>query len=360
MDTFPDRQKVTINGNITVTANYSQNEYTLTIVSDHGMVTKSPDKLTYLYGEEVTLSATADPGWTFSGWTPSLTGNKIIINGNTTVTANYSQNEYTLTIVSDHGTVTKSPDKPTYHYGEEVTLSATADPGWTFTGWTPSLTGNKVTINGNTTVTANYSQNEYTLTIVSNHGTVTKSPDKLTYLYGEEVTLSAAADPGWTFTGWTPSLTGNKVTINGNITVTANYSQNEYTLTIVSDHGMVTKSPDKLTYLYGEEVTLSATADPGWTFTGWTPSLTAIKSPSTATPLSRPTTRRTNTPDIVSDHGTVTKNPDKLTYLYGEEVTLSATADPGWTFTGWTPSLTGNEVTIEGNTIVTANYSQNE
>ncbi len=63
--------------------------------------------------------------------------------------------------------MTKSPDKPTYHYGEEITLSATADPGWTFTGWTPSLTGNKVTINGNTTVTANYSQNEYTLTIVS-------------------------------------------------------------------------------------------------------------------------------------------------------------------------------------------------
>ncbi len=246
-------------------------------------MTKSPDKLTYLYGEEVTLSATADPGWTFTGWTPSLTGNKVTINGNTTVTANYSQNEYTLTIVSDHGTVTKNPDKLTYLYGEEVTLSAAADPGWTFTGWTPSLTGNKVTINGNTTVTANYSQDEYTLTVVSDHGTVTKSPDKLTYHYGEDVTLSATADPGWTFTGWTPSLTGNKVTINGNTTVTANYSQNEYTLTVVSDHGTVTKSPDKLTYRYGDVVTLTATPATGWTFGGWSGDLSGSTNPDTIT-----------------------------------------------------------------------------
>ena len=100
------------------------------------------------------------------------------INGDTTVTANYTQDEYTLTIVSAHGTVTKTPDQLTYHYGDSVTLVATADAGWTFTGFSsPS----PVTINGDTTITANYTQDEYTLTIVSAHGTVTKTPDQLTY-----------------------------------------------------------------------------------------------------------------------------------------------------------------------------------
>jgi hypothetical protein len=37
-----------------------------------------------------------------------------------------------------------------------VTLSITPDAGWTFSGWTPALTDNQVTITGNTTVTANY------------------------------------------------------------------------------------------------------------------------------------------------------------------------------------------------------------
>jgi len=67
-----------------------------------------------------------------------------------------TQDEYTLTVNSAHGAVTKSPDKATYHYGDVVTLGMTADPGWTFTGWTPSLPLDQVTITGDTTVTANF------------------------------------------------------------------------------------------------------------------------------------------------------------------------------------------------------------
>jgi PKD repeat protein len=34
------------------------------------------------------------------------------------------------------GTVTKQPDQDVYHYGDVVTLTASADLGWTFAGWT--------------------------------------------------------------------------------------------------------------------------------------------------------------------------------------------------------------------------------
>ena len=146
---------------------------------------------------------------TFTGWTPSLTDDKVTINGNTTVTANFTQDEYTLTIVSAHGTVTKDPEQATYHYGDKVTLSMAADR-WTFTDWTPALTDNKVTISGNTTVTANFTQDEYTLTIVSAHGTVTKDPEQATYHYGDEVTLSMAADPGLDLHGLDASPDGQQ------------------------------------------------------------------------------------------------------------------------------------------------------
>jgi len=205
-------------------------EYTLTIISDHGAVTKTPDQATYHYGDEVTLSMGAvDAGWTFTGWTPALVDNKVTIEGNTTVTANFTQEGYTLTIISDHGAVTKTPDQATYNYGDVVTLSmGTVDAGWTFTGWTPALVDNKVTIEGNITVTANFTQDEYTLTIISDHGAVTKTPDQATYHYGDEVTLSMTdIEQGWFFIGWTPPLTDNKVTITGDITVTANFTQNQ-------------------------------------------------------------------------------------------------------------------------------------
>ncbi len=352
---------VTIDADKSVTAHFTQIEYTLTIVSEHGTVTKTPNQTTYHYGDVVTLSATAAAGWTFTGWTPALTNNQVTITSNTSVTANYTQNEYTLTVISDHGTVTKSPYQATYHYGDVVTLSATAADGWTFSGWTPALTGNQVTITGNMTVTANYTQNEYTLTVISEHGTVTKTPNQATYHYGDVVTLSATAADGWTFSGWTPTLTGNQVTITSNTSVTANYTQNEYALTIVSEHGTVTKLPDQATYHYGDVVALSATAAAGWTFTGWTPALTGNQVTITGNmTVTANYTQNEYTLTIISEHGTVTKTPDQATYHYGDTVVLSVTAAPGWNFTGWTPELTGNQVTITSNTTITANYEQTE
>jgi len=84
----------------------------------------------------VVLEATADAGWTFTGFSGDTTTNSITIDANEVVTATFTQNEYTLTIntVGD-GSVAKSPDKATYHYNDVVVLEATADAGWTFTGF---------------------------------------------------------------------------------------------------------------------------------------------------------------------------------------------------------------------------------
>lgn len=68
--------------------------------------------------------------------------------------------EFTLTIVSAHGTVAKNPDQATYHEGDVVQLTAAPNAGWSFANWTGGLTGSanpgSVTIHGNTSVTANY------------------------------------------------------------------------------------------------------------------------------------------------------------------------------------------------------------
>lgn len=71
--------------------------------------------------------------------------------------ATRGEQEYTLTVNSAHGTVVKNPDWTTYHNNDMVELSVTPDPGWSFSGWTPSITTNRVTITDNTTVTANFS-----------------------------------------------------------------------------------------------------------------------------------------------------------------------------------------------------------
>ncbi len=65
----------------------------------------------------------------------------------------------------------------------------------------------------------------------------------------------------------------------------------------------------------------------------------------------------------VVGNGTVAQSPVKGTYLYGDSVALDADADLGWTFSGWSGDLGGNNtnesVTIDGSKVVTATFTQN-
>ena len=98
-----------------------------------------------------------------------------------------------------------------------VTLSAAADTGSTFAGWSGegcSGTGTcQVTMSQARSVTAAFTLNTYLLTVAKSGtgtGTVTSSPAGIacgttcsaSFDYNQLVTLSAAADTGSTFTGW--------------------------------------------------------------------------------------------------------------------------------------------------------------
>jgi len=145
-----------------------------------------------------------------------------------------AQDEYTLTInIVGNGSVAKSPDQATYHYGDAVQLAATANPGWTFDSWSGDLTSSTnpdtVTMDGDKMVTATFTQDEYTLTInIVGNGSVAESPDQATYHYGDTVQLAASADPGWTFDSWSGDLTSSTnpdtVTMDGDKTVTATFT----------------------------------------------------------------------------------------------------------------------------------------
>ena len=61
--------------------------------------------------------------------------------------------------------------------------------------------------------------------------------------------MTAIPVAGWSFSGWSGDLTGSvnpvTVTINGNKTVTATFTQNTYTLTVnVVGSGSVAKVPE--------------------------------------------------------------------------------------------------------------------
>jgi len=375
---------LTMNGNKAVTAVFSQNQYTLSItIEGGGIVSKLPDQATYVYGAEVQLTAIADPGWVFTGWTGDLSGSTnpatITIDGNKAVTATFTQNHYTLTVnVTGNGQVSKFPDQATYTYGSIVQLTAAADSGWALSYWTGDLTGSanpaSLNITGNMTVTAVFTQDQYTLTVnIVGEGSVFRLPDQGAYTYGAEVQLTALAYPGWTFAGWSGDLSGNTspttITMNGSKTVTATFTQNFYTLTVnVDGSGSVTLNVSG-PYTYGSAVMLTATASTGWSFSTWSGDLTGSQNPAVIVIDGNKTVTATFTRDqytltiTIVGSGSVTRNVSEP-YYYDTVVELTATANFGWKFTGWSGDLseTANPATIimNGNKAVTATFMANQ
>jgi uncharacterized repeat protein (TIGR01451 family) len=285
---------------------------------------------------------------------------------------------YTLTANPvGSGAVTKSPNQTDYAYGEVITLTANPVAGWAFSGWSGDLSGSlnptPITMTGNKVVTATFVQTNYTVTVNSvGGGSVVKQPDQPTYHYSDVITLTATPNAGWTFSDWSGDLIGiaNPVTITiaGNRFITATFTQIDYTLTVNTlGSGNVTKNPNQPTYHYGDVITLTATPNPGWAFSGWGGDLTGSFNPIT---ISINTNQVVTTTFAQNDYtltvstvgnGSITKNPNQATYHYGDVITLTAIPAANWAFTHWSGDLIGvlNPVTltIHGSQTVTATFS---
>jgi uncharacterized repeat protein (TIGR02543 family) len=285
---------LTITGNMFVTATFTQNIYTLSVTVDpvgSGTVNLN-NSGPYHYGDVIQLSASPTIGWSFDHWSGSLIGSSnpatLTINGNMAVTANFIQNVYTVTTnVVGSGAVNRDSPGP-YHYNDVVQLTAVPSAGWSFDHWSGYLSGSTnpttLTMTANVTVTANFIQNHYTLSVIVDpvgSGTVSLN-NSGPYLYGDVVQLSASPTAGWSFDHWSGSLTGNPATITivANVSITATFIQNVYTLTVnVIGQGSVGVSPPGPYYNYGDTVTLTPSASLGWIFQYWSGDLLGSANP---------------------------------------------------------------------------------
>jgi lysophospholipase L1-like esterase/ribosomal protein S28E/S33 len=259
---------ITITGNMTATATYTQNQYTLTL--DHtgkGAITKTPNQTTYTYGTVVSLYAVADAGWSFGSWSGNLTGSsnpaETTIVGNITIMATFIQKEYTLVASAvGRGSVTRNPTGP-YHLGDVVELTANPDADWIFTEWSGDLIGNinpaTIIVDGSMSVTANFVQKEYTLTIIiAGNGSVTRSSSG-PYRLGDVVTLTANPSAGWNFSSWSGALSGDvnpaTITISNNEAVTATFAVSPLTVSV---------TPVSANLTIGETLTFNASVAGGY------------------------------------------------------------------------------------------------
>jgi len=122
-----------------------------------------------------------------------------------------------------------------------------------------------------------------------------------------------------------------------------------YVLTTTADgHGVINTDPDGTVFLEDFEVELTAIPDPGYMFDHWSQDLSGNTNPVniimdsdkevTATFSDSP--EYTLTINIIGN-GSVSKNPDNVTYPLETIVELTANPDEGWSFSHWNGDLSG-------------------
>lgn len=374
---------------ITLYAQWEINKYTITFMSDGTEISAD----TYNHGQtpvapspEPTKAPTNTEVYSFVGWadsTGTLLDSLPAATGNATYYAHFtpSTRHYSVSATANPsvgGTVSGSGSS--YEWNSTATVEASPSTGYHFVKWTDNGAdaGTETTysfpIDGNHTVVAEFEKNSYTVTLEASAGGQA-TIDKPTCLYEDQVTVSAAADTGYTFVNWVqdgqvvssdPTYT---FTVTANSTVKPVFSINSYTISLSSDgNGSVEGAGD---YNYSSTATVTASPNTGYYFVNWTDENGTEVSTSAsysfevdgARNLTANFARYSYTIGVTAgDNGSVT---GKGIYYYGESITVKAKPETGYHFVNWT--IDGNVVstnanytfTVTGPTELTANFAIN-
>jgi uncharacterized repeat protein (TIGR02543 family) len=271
-------------------------------------------------GSVLTLFETPGGGDVFDGWDGDCTGTSaacsVEMDGNKSVNATWLDTtatvELTVTIVGSGEVEGGGIDCPSTCVSNEaqnstVTLTATPNNGYSFTGWTGGCTGTTatcvVTMDIAQDVTATFAINPQLTVSVNGNGNVSGGSGAIncgnggticsaTFAQNATVTLIATAPLGTTFTGWSDACGGTATTctvsMNISKSVTANFTTgpaagggtgtNVLLSVSVTGNGKVTgggincgggSTPCSASVALNSTITLTAAGTNGGTFDSW-------------------------------------------------------------------------------------------
>jgi uncharacterized repeat protein (TIGR02543 family) len=205
--------KSTVDGDITLTAQWEITEYTITVKNARGAdVTSIPTKYT-IETDTIVLPTIFVEGYTFKGWSLN---DKIVTKiekgttGNITITAVMTANKYNITLNSEGGTL--NSDKTKIEYGSDYTLPVPTYAGKNFLGWYDGEgdSANKYTdSDGNSlnaydtlddkTLYAHWEAQKFTVTFNTDGGS---EVEKQVYEYGDKFNPEETIKDKYLFDGW--------------------------------------------------------------------------------------------------------------------------------------------------------------
>ena len=324
----------------------------------------------YSYNAPVTITAMAYDGYHFLKWNDGNTSNPRYMAAicDTSFTAIFVSNVSTITVSNanpDWGNVSGSG---VYYYQNLVSLTATPVYGYHFAQWNDGNTLNPrtVTVVQDSTFTAYFSVNTYSIVGTSNNSAMGSVSGGGSYTYLHEMSLTATPAYGYHFVQWNDQNTDNPrtITVTRDSAFTAQFAANSYTVTSEPNDPTMGSAYGSGTYNFNTTATLTAVAEYGYHFTQWSDGVT--DNPRTVTVQNSATytaqfeinsyilTVQSSNPAIGTTSG-------GGSYNYLTPVNITAIPNAGYHFTQWSDGNTDNPrlVSVTQNATYTAQFAIN-
>lgn len=367
---------LTVTSDTNLIAQFSPANYTLTVVSNNnawGTVTGSGN---YQYGQTVTCTATAAEHYNFVSWNDGITSNprSFTVAGNTTLTATFAPEEYTVTAISNNSTWGNVSGGGIYGYNETATLTATAVNHYQFSQWSDGNTDNPriITVLSDTSLTAFFEVEQYTITVSVNNSAWGSATGAGVYDYWSPAILTAVPNVGYHYKQWSSSSGNwhyeeNPFLIShvvANVEYICEFEPNQYTVTVLANDSNMGIVSGGGSYNYGQQIYIIAQPIGNYIFTQWSDGETSayrlltVTDNITYTAIFTDAIFNITAQSNNASFGTVTGSGS---YARGSQVQLTAIPNEGYHFTQWNDGNTENPrtITVNADATYTAQFAAN-
>ena len=287
-----------VTGNVVVTVVASKISYAVTVNAQNADV-KVAESISY--GEDLTFTVDAkDESYevtsvtvTVGGENANVTneGNEYTVSnvtGDVVITVNAAQKTYNVEIDATNATVNGVTDGQKVNHGAEISFTVSATDGYEIVLVDAKMAGKdiEVVMDGDTYSIPNVTGDviiivttkliEYTVDVNATNATVNGITDGQEIAYGEDLTFTVNANPGYENVKVSATVGGEDVTlsnegnsytisdIDGNVVITVTASQIVYDVTVNAENATVTVDES---IAYGETLEFTVKAEEGYTVT---------------------------------------------------------------------------------------------
>ncbi|HZZ98786.1 MAG TPA: InlB B-repeat-containing protein [Candidatus Saccharimonadia bacterium] len=278
------RTDTSVTQDVSVTANFSINTYTLSYTAGtHGSLTGTTPQTVNSGASGTAVTAVPASGYHFVNWSDASVQNPrtdISVSADHSVTANFGidASSYTLTYTAGtHGSLTGTTPQTINSGADGSAVTAVPASGYHFVNWSDASSSNPrtdTTVGSNISVTANFAITTYSLSYTAGaHGSLTGTASQTVNSGASGSAVTAVPATGYHFVNWSDASTSNPRTDTNVIadhSVTANFAINTYTLSYTAgSHGSLTGTTSQTVNYDTNGTSITATGSAGFVFLQW-------------------------------------------------------------------------------------------